>query len=204
MKKVIRIIFLLFVSVVITLTTYANALILAYGKGEATVNAVPTRSVALIFGGGMQSHGVQSERQEDRVKRGVELYKAGKAKKLVMTGDDGGMNADEVSVMRQQAIDLGVREQDIIVDPHGYRTYESCWRAKHVYQIDQALAVSQSFHVPRILYLCNSLGIPTFGVSADLQKKYDDPLYMEVREALARVKALLDITIRKPLPRVAQ
>lgn len=181
---------------------YAQAVIMPYASNIVAAKDTPTRAVALVFGGGMKPNGDMSDMQRDRVIRGIELYKAGKAKTLLMTGDDGGDHDDEVGAMKAYAIAHGVKEKDVFVDPHGYRTYDSCWRAKHVYRISEALVVSQIFHLPRILFLCNRMGVQTWGVSADLND-YKDLPFMRAQEVLARVKGVWDLSVRKPLPRVA-
>lgn len=164
-------------------------------------NFIPTTTVAIIFGGGMKDDGTQSIFQADRVERGVELYKTGQVKKLIMTGDDGGNHDNEVAVMKLAAIKLGVPKDDIIMDPHGYRTYESCYRARAVYGVTSTIVVSQAFHVPRMLYLCRGMGISAVGVSADLREYGWPDTRIQLREVLARVKAWWQLEVTKPQPR---
>ena len=155
--------------------------------------------VALILGGGMKENGEQSEMQRDRVLTGIELYKAGRVQTLVMTGDDGTRRFNEVDAMKQLAVDNGVPEEDIIIDPKSFRTYLSCYRAKHVYGFDQVIGVSQNFHLPRILYFCNSMGIDTVGVSAD-KSDYGWNIYrMHLRDVLARVKGWWQMEVSRPV-----
>lgn len=194
MKKL----FLLAVGLGIAMTIHANLEILPHGS--EVVSAVadsPTGTVALVFGGGMKTTSTMSEIQEDRVIRGIELYKAGKVEKLLMTGDDGARVVDEVHPMRDYAVAHGVATEDIMIDPHGYRTYESCYRAGKVYGITEAVAVSQRFHLPRILYMCNSLGVKTAGVAADL-RTYHAIWKMQAREIGARLKGWWQIEVTKP------
>jgi vancomycin permeability regulator SanA len=164
------------------------------------VDALPVRDIALVFGGGMEDDGSQSTMQRHRVEAGVDLYKAGKVKQLIMTGDDGQRNFNEIDAMKAHAISLGIPIHHVTADPHGYRTYESCYREKHVYDIEKVTAISQEFHLPRILYFCNHFGINTIGYSAN-SKGYEHSPRMETREVLARVKGWLQINITKPLPR---
>lgn len=182
------------------LTLLINSYILSYGSYTVSMDAIPERPLALIFGGGMQSPGVMSAMQTDRVLQGVALYQHGKVHKLMMTGDDGGYVGDEVTFMRQRAIDEGVSAKDILVDPHGYRTYESCYREKFLYGVTSTLVVSQSFHLPRIAYLCRGFGIDTLGVAADRQSYGRQTWWMALREALARVKAFWQFEITHPQP----
>ncbi len=178
----------------------ANAFILSFQGSIIPAGAVPERHIALIFGGGMKAPGIMSDMQTDRVIQGVALYNAGKVKKLMMTGDDGAYYSDEVTFMKQYAIELGVPLEDILVDPHGYRTYESCYREFHVYGMTSTIAVSNKFHLSRIAYLCQGFGIDTLGVAADLRDYGFDEYKMNVREALARLKAFWQFSITRPLP----
>jgi vancomycin permeability regulator SanA len=194
MKKL----FILVFGLAVAMTIHSNLEILPHGSEVVSAVAdAPTSTVALVFGGGMKDATTMSEIQEDRVIRGIELYKAGKVEKLMMTGDDGARVADEVHPMREYAIVHGVPADDILIDPHGYRTYESCYRARHVYGISQAIAVSQRFHLPRILYMCNTLGVKTAGVAADL-RAYPVLWKMELREVGARLKGWWQIEVTKP------
>jgi len=190
LRKVVQWTFLTGIGGVVGSLLLAHLIILPYGK-YIVRDSVPTSSTALIFGGGMKDPTTMSEMQEDRVIRGIELYKEGKVAKLVMTGDDGQNRFDEVHAMEAYAIQNGVPDMDVDIDPHGYRTYESCYRAKHVYGTSNTIVISQSFHLPRILYLCRRMGIEAVGVPADL-RDYRAIWTPYGREALARVKAVLE------------
>jgi SanA protein len=175
---------------------FSNLHILSFGKGKifSSVETVSPATVALVFGGGMKDDGVtMSEMQEDRVKRAVQLYKAGKVQKLVMTGDDGGNNADEVGAMKKFAIENGVPATGIEIDPYGYNTFKSCSRAKQVFHLDEVIAISQTFHLSRILYFCSHDGIETTGLSSDLRDYgWRGKIWTGgMREWLARVKAVV-------------
>lgn len=188
-------------TVFLVLLIYANVLILRWPHQTVLVKAAPTSSVALVFGGGMKDAATMSDIQADRVKVGVELYRLGKARKIMMTGDDGAYVSDEVGAMRQAALDAGVPAGDILVDPHGYRTYESCYRERFVYGLDSVVVVSQKFHLARISYLCNHFGIRTAAVAAD-RRDYGLVKYkMNIRELGARLKAWWQIAVTRPPPR---
>lgn len=193
-----RKLFFLAIGLAIAMTIHANLEILPHGSEVVVAVAdASTGTVALVFGGGMKDADTMSEIQEDRVIRGIELYKAGKVEKLMMTGDDGASVVDEVHPMREYAVQHGVSPDDIMIDPHGYRTYESCYRAGHVYGITEAVAVSQRFHLPRILYMCNTLGVKTIGVAADL-RSYSALWKMQLREVGARLKGWWQIEVTQP------
>lgn len=180
---------------------YAHWLILPFGDNTYTdINTVPARPVALVFGGGMESEHVQTLMQTDRVLTAVELYRAGKVQKIIVTGDDGARNFDEVSAMKALAVDSGVPAADVIKDTAGYRTYESCYRAKHVLQVDSVIAISQKFHLARINYLCSRQGIDTIGFAADHHAYGSALVRAHVREVFARVKAWWQADVTHPLP----
>lgn len=189
--------------VVLGLILVAHLFIMPYGQYiERDIDQLPERDIALVFGGGMENNGEQTVMQKMRVSTAVELYKKGKVKKIMMTGDDGGVRFDETSAMVYYARMSGVPVYDILVDPHGYRTYESCYREHEVYHLDRVIAISHEFHLPRIMYLCRSFGIDTIGFSADYHGYIQTP-QMATREILARVKAWWQVSVTKPLPRVS-
>lgn len=175
---------------------FSNLYIVSFGKGKiyTSIQEVPTSTVALVFGGGMKKDGVtMSEMQSDRVTQAVQLYQAKKVQKLIMTGDDGANNVNEVSAMKSVAEALGVPPEAVEVDPHGYNTYKSCARAKSEFHLTQIIAISQTFHLPRIIYFCEHQGMKVVGLSADLRdygivgKLWPQGL----REWLARSKAVV-------------
>ncbi len=184
---------------IVGILVYANVTVLRYpAETYHDIASVPTTTITLVLGGGMKEPGIMSEMQTDRVLQGVALYKAGKTEKLIMSGDDGALRNDEVTFMKELAVKEGVLEKDVSIDPHAYRTYLSCYRAREVYRIKEAIVISQNFHLPRILYLCNSMGVNSIGLSADL-RSYNGTLWLNVREVLARVKALTQLKVTKPV-----
>lgn len=189
--------------VLINLIIFTNAKILAYrGLIEPSLEMVSPAPVGLVFGGGMEDDGTrQTAMQEDRVRRGAELYERGVVNFLMMTGDDGTMRFNEVDAMKALAVELGVPEQDVLIDPNSFRTYESCYRAIQIYGIEEAIVVSQQFHLPRILYMCRTMGMDARGIDANL-RDYDQVYVTTIREALARVKGWWQVTISKPEPHV--
>ena len=103
----------------------------------------------------------------DRLMRGVELYDVGAAPKLLMSGDHGHEEYDEVAAMKQFAIDAGIPSEDVFMDHAGFSTYESIYRAKEIYQADKILIVTQEYHLYRALYIADQLGVEAYGVSSD-------------------------------------
>lgn len=134
----------------------------------------------------------------DRLLRGIELYDMGAAPKLLMSGDHGRTNYDEVNAMKQFAIDRGVPSEDVFMDHAGFSTYETMYRAKEVFAAKRVLIVTQSYHLYRAVYIAEKLGLEAYGVSSDLQT-YVRQDYYDMREILARDKDFVK-TIFKPEP----
>ncbi len=163
----------------------------------------PSTTVGLIFGGGLNKDGGLNSMVADRVAAGVALLRSGKVGELIITGDDGRIHSNEVDAMKKAALELGVAADKIIVDRHGYRTYDSCYRAAKVYKIKRVVAVSQFFHLPRIIFLCEHFGVGTTGVAADFRNYGFDSIYMNTREIGARLKAWWQVNVTKPMPLVS-
>ena len=166
-----------------------------------TASAVPTRRVAIVFGAGLWRNGTATPVLIDRVTTSVNLYLAGKVEKLLMSGDNRFVDYNEPAVMRELALSLGVPDGAIVLDYAGRRTYDSCYRAKAIFGVAEAILVTQAFHLPRAIYLCNQLGVDSVGVDAGLRVyRKSSLLYWNVRELLATVAALWDVNIGHPVP----
>lgn len=162
---------------------------------------VPAERVAIVFGAGLLRDGSAGPVLRDRVETAVQLYQQSKVDKLLMSGDNRFVEYNEPEAMRQYALDLGVPDEDIVLDYAGRRTYDTCYRAKHIFQVDSAILVTQAFHLPRALFLCNWFGIESTGVEADnhyfLKRSR---IYWNTRELFANFQAVWDVMIAKPLP----
>jgi SanA protein len=160
----------------------------------------PVRRVAIIFGAGIRRDGTPTAMLRDRVLTGAELYFSGKVEKLLMSGDNRFADYNEPESMRQFALSIGVPDEAIVLDYAGRRTYDTCYRAKAIFGVDRALLVTQGFHLPRALFLCNILGLDTLGVEAIHCYWNGSPFVWDVREQFATVAAFLDIYVSSPLP----
>ena len=166
-----------------------------YGESD-----VPARRVAIVFGAGLTRSGEATPVLRDRVDTGARLYFSGKAEKLLMSGDNRFVEYNEPEAMRQYALSLGVPDKDIVLDYAGRRTYDSCYRAKEIFGVKEAILVTQKFHLPRALFLCNALGLDGVGVEANnLVYLKRSLLFWNLRELPATVTAFADVLIR-PLP----
>ncbi len=170
-------------------------------KRTKTVETVPAYRVAIVFGAGLERDGSPSPVLRDRVKTASELYFAGKVEKILMSGDNRYVNYNEPAAMKGYALQLEVPEEDIVLDYAGRRTYDTCYRAKHIFKVPEAILVTQIFHLPRAIYTCNHLGLPAEGVPAD-QRVYSpaDHRYWKMREFPAALVALIQVHITQPEP----
>lgn len=157
-----------------------------------------TADCIMVLGCQVKADGTLSHMLEDRLKRGVALYKAGAAPKLLMSGDHGRTDYNEVAAMKQYAIDQGVPSEDIFMDHAGFSTYESVYRARDIFQVKRIIIVTQEYHLYRALHVARALGLESWGVSSDY-RTYSGQLMRDVREILARVKDF-GMGIFKPKP----
>lgn len=152
----------------------------------------------LVLGCYVNENGEPSAMLSDRLKRGVELYDAAAAPKLLMSGDHGRYTYDEVTAMKQYALDADIPSQDIFLDHAGFSTYDSIYRARDIFQAKKIIIVSQKYHLHRALQIANALGLEAYGVDADY-RSYSGQFYRDVREILARNKDFVK-SIFKPKP----
>ena len=136
---------------------------------------------------------------EDRLLEGIELYQKGVSKKIIMSGDHGQNEYDEVNIMKQFAIEKGIPSEDIFMDHAGFSTYDSIYRAKEIFGAKKIIIVTQEYHLYRALHIANRLGIEAYGVGAD-PRQYVGAFNREVREILARNKDFVKCII-KPNPK---
>jgi len=161
----------------------------------------PRQRVAIVFGAGLWRDGRPSPVLRDRVFTAARLYFDGKVDKLLMSGDNRFEYYNEPGAMSNYALELGVPKEDIVLDYAGRRTYDTCYRARDIFGIRQAILVTQSFHLPRALYTCHILGITATGVNAD-RRSYRSAslLYWNLRETFATVVAVWELFISRPVP----
>jgi SanA protein len=203
-KKIIKTVFKMFwymvlASIAVTILARAITGLVAWNKTYGETD-VPTRRVAIVFGAGLTRSGEATPVLKDRVDTAARLYFSGKAEKLLMSGDNRFVEYNEPEAMRQYALSLGVPNQDIVLDYAGRRTYDTCYRAKEIFGIKEAILVTQPFHLARALFLCNALGLDGVGVEANNRVYLKRSLfYWNARELPATVTAFADVLTR-PLP----
>ncbi len=151
-----------------------------------TDNASGKADCILILGAGVWD-GVPSPMLKDRLDTGLALYEAGAAEKILVSGDHGRSEYDEVNVMKEYLTDAGVPSEDIFMDHAGFSTYESMYRAKEIFQVESLVVVTQEYHLYRSLYVAQQLGMEAYGAGAD-PRQYAGRIMRECREVLARTK----------------
>jgi len=188
-----------FVAVLITLPRLITAL--HASSRIIAVEDAPIKPVAIVFGAGLTRDGRPTRVLRDRVETAAQLYFAGKIQKLLMSGDNRFVDYNEPQAMKDYALELGVPEEDIVLDYAGRRTYDTCYRAKQIFGVRDALLVTQAFHLPRALYSCDHLGIEATGIAA--QNHYflkRSRAYWNLRELIATPVALWEVHISHPFP----
>ena len=152
----------------------------------------------LVLGARVWGNGQPSGILKDRINTGVDLYETGASDRLLMSGDHGTDDYDEVNAMKDYAIERGVSPSVIFMDHAGFSTYESLYRARDIFQIMTVVIVSQQYHLYRALYIARALGLDAYGVSCDT-REYNSYLLFDPRETLARCKDFF-YSIFQPLP----
>ena len=208
MKKHIKILIIIASCLVCAalLGTTALLLVNAHVKGSTKAQILTPEQAAtledvdciIVLGCLVKADGTPSDMLYDRISVGVTLYQNGTSPKLLMSGDHGQKEYDEVNTMKTCAIDAGVPSEDIFMDHAGFSTYESIFRAKEIFGADKIVIVTQEYHLYRALSIANALGIEAYGVSADL-RGYSGQTKRDVREVLARAKDTV-YTLFKPAP----
>jgi SanA protein len=164
-----------------------------------TPETVPPMDVAIVFGAGVWPSGRLSDILADRMDTAIELYRQGKVKVLLLTGDNRRIDYNEPQDMHDYAVARGVPSEDIVLDYAGRRTYDSCYRARHIFGVSQAILVTQAYHLDRALFSANHLGIDAIGVAAD-HREYVYLRYYWLRELLATPVAWWEVFITHPQP----
>jgi SanA protein len=157
----------------------------------------PTPRVAVVFGASVYGNGDLSPILADRVNTAIELYRAHKVDRILVSGDARHRSYNEPKAMYEYLISHAVAPKDVIVDTSGRSTYETCLRAKEVFGLKRAVLVSQGFHLSRALYIANQLGLEAVGMAGDMRTGPTMD-YQGVREWAAELKAYLNLHFIPP------
>jgi len=199
------------------LAALALCLALCFGAAAAGVNVYMARTedsrilppeqaaalegvdCVLVLGAKVMPSGAPSHMLEDRCRRAVALFEAGAAPVLLMSGDHGQWEYDEVTCMKQYAVDHGMPSEAVFMDHAGFSTYDSMYRARDVFRAKKIIIVTQRYHLFRALYIARKLGLEAYGVSSDY-RPYATQMKNSAREAAARCKDF-GMCLLKPKPR---
>ncbi len=163
------------------------------------LEAVPERKVAIVFGAGYWNER-PSTMLRDRLDTAIALYRAGKVEVLLFSGDNRFVDYNEPAVMLDYALEQGIPRSAIVLDYAGRRTYDTCYRARAIFRVEEAILVTQRYHLPRALYLCDAVGpASTVGVIADSPQAPSYAPYI-LREFFALWRSWLDVHLLHPLP----
>ena len=200
MKKVIKILMMILI-IGILLVLSINFYVIGSTKGkileENDLSELDDIDCILILGAGIRGNS-PSPMLQDRLEEGINLYKDGVAPKIIMSGDHGRKEYDEVNIMKEYAVNSGVPSEDIFMDHAGFSTYESIYRVKEIFGADNIVIVTQKYHLYRALYIADKLGIKAKGIKSN-HRIYSGQLFRELREILARNKDFINC-ITKPVP----
>ncbi|MBQ7718900.1 MAG: YdcF family protein [Clostridia bacterium] len=196
MKRLFRIVLSLIIIVAICILAI-NIYVKSSVKNQINANGTDGADCILVLGAGV-INGVPTNMLEDRILEAVKLYNQGASSKIIMSGDHGRKDYDEVNVMKSFAIERGIPDEDIFMDHAGFSTYESLYRAKEIFGVRKVIIVTQEYHLYRALYIANCLGLEAVGTPSDPRAYYGQE-FREVREILARNKDFL-YCIFKPKP----
>jgi SanA protein len=180
----------------------ANAHVLRVG-GEGTyarVADVPPRAVAIVLGARVFADGTPSLVLEDRLATALDLYRRGKVRRILVTGDNGSNQYDEVTVMQRWLVARGVVPAHVQRDHAGFRTLDSMARAAQVFRVRHAVVCTQRFHLARSVFLARRYGLDAVGAEAD-RRVYLDARRDATREVIARAVAFSDVYITRRRPR---
>jgi SanA protein len=159
-------------------------------------NDVPSSYTALVLGALVSKSGYLSDFLQDRMDMALELYRAKKIKRFLLSGDHGHVDYDEVNNMKNYLIDKGVDTKDIFLDHAGFDTYNSMVRAKEIFEINDVIIVTQKFHLSRAVYIARCKGLNAYGMIAD-KRNYTSIKRLKLREVLANIKAFGEILFNR-------
>lgn len=173
---------------------YDGRIILDPGRLETAAWRKPR--VAIVFGASVYSNGELSPTLEERVETAIALYRSGKVDRILVSGDNRHPSYNEPKAMQEYLLSHAVVPRDVVVDYAGRSTYETCFRAREIFGLDQAVLVTQQFHLPRALYLANGLGLDALGVATDPTAA--TPGNQPIREYGAEIKAYFNLRLMPP------
>jgi len=166
-----------------------------------TMDEVPNSQAALVLGAKVFKNGYLANMTLDRANMGIALYRAGKVKKILVSGDHGHEGYDEVNTIRNYILKTGIPREDVFMDHAGFDTYSSMYRARDVFKVESLVVCTQQFHLDRAVFLGHCLGLKVSGIAADsIHYSKWNLLFSNIRESGARTKAWFAAKITHPTP----
>lgn len=193
-KLIIKIIFwILFLCVLLVLSVTSINLYMTNSVKDNILSLEEAKDLEadciIVLGAGVKNDNTPTKMLEDRIIIGDKLYNENASNKIIMSGDHGREEYDEVNAMKKYAIEEGIPSEDIFMDHAGFETYDTMYRAKEIFGVKKVVIVTQKYHLYRALYIAKSLGLEAYGVSSDLRYYSKKMIYWKFREYIARVKA---------------
>lgn len=179
----------------VLLVAGTNAYVLIRGNATTVTDAksADPAETAIVLGALVEPDGILSKMLADRVDQAANLWHAGKVKRILVSGDHGQWRYDEPTTMKRELVRQGVTEDVIFTDHAGFNTNATMVRARDIFDVDDALVVTQGFHMKRALFLADAAGLDAEGVTSDLHEYGGQGLKSSVREVASRVKAVGDV-----------
>ena len=196
MKRIIKVIIILSIIFILDILSI-NFYVIGSTKDQINVKNIKNIDCIIVLGAGVWGEN-PSPMLQYRLDTAITLYKDGKSNKILMTGDHGRKEYDEVNIMKKYAIDNDIPSEDIFMDHAGFSTYESIYRAKEIFKAKKVVIVTQKYHLYRALFIANNLGLEAYGINSD-PRMYVGQTKREIREILARNKDFVTSLI-KPKP----
>ena len=197
MIKILLIVFIALIAIVFIINHFVKSSTKKQILSENEASKLEDIDCILVLGAGIWGDR-PSPMLEDRLLEGIDLYQKNVSNKIIMSGDHGKKEYDEVNIMKDFAIEKGIPSENIFMDHAGFSTYESIYRAKEIFEAKKVVIITQKYHLYRALYIAEQLGIEAYGVGAD-PRKYVGATYREIREILARNKDFIKCLF-KPEP----
>jgi len=161
---------------------------------------IPKADAILVLGAYVFPSGTVSTMLNDRLTEAYQLYEQGKADKILVSGDHGQVDYDEVNAMKKFLIDKGVPANNIFMDHAGFSTYESLYRARDIFQVKKVIVVTQEYHLMRAVFIARELGVEAYGVPSDLRDYGEVMIQYRFREVAARNKDFITAKFTRPQP----
>ncbi|MBS5938145.1 ElyC/SanA/YdcF family protein [Clostridium sp.] len=190
---------LLIVSLIIVILAISN--VNSYKKYIYNIEDIPKgEDTIIVLGAGVKNNGTPSDILADRLETSIEVYNEGAAGALILSGDHGREEYNEVGAMKDYVLKNNIDESIVFMDHAGFSTYDTMYRAKEIFKVKSAVIVTNEYHLPRALYIARKLGIEAYGVKSD-KRGYQLMDSYKKREVLAKLKDFAYVNILKPEPK---